>query len=244
MTSAEEQGRERAAFMLEDEARHVRVVTGQNELHQPTTNSFDRPQQVFEYVRIVDADLQHDAARHAGGLVAPRAQIDLAEPVTTDIGLGIDQLAEGSLVDLVTNPAKLNLPPPLIAEPQQDAGFGASLRDGTPFRHRIGDWLVEEHMLAGGRGRARGGKMCVIGGRIDDRLDRRISENLLVARRVAAAVLGGKGRTLIDRARVAGDDLKLAGAHNGVGQHVRPPSHTDACNAQRHLHHPVQLLCR
>src|SRR5438132_1314860 len=78
----------------------------------------DPPHQIRQHVRVVDANLQHDAARHAGRLIAPGAEIDLTEAVTADIGLGIDQSAQKPDFDLPLDPSKLTLPPPLVANAQ------------------------------------------------------------------------------------------------------------------------------
>ena len=66
------QRRQRAVLMLQDQARDVRIVAGQHQLHRLRAHRMDRPDQVGEHVDIVDSDLQHHAARHARGLVAPR----------------------------------------------------------------------------------------------------------------------------------------------------------------------------
>jgi hypothetical protein len=78
----------------------------------------NRPDQIFQNVDVVDADLQHHAAGHAGGLVAPRGEIDLAEAVAADVGLGVDKLAEQTVIDLPPDPAEVALAPPLVAERQ------------------------------------------------------------------------------------------------------------------------------
>ena len=72
-------------------------------------DSFKNADQIFQNVGVVDADLQHHAAGHAGCLVAPRGEIDLAEAVAADIGLGVDELAEHAVIDLLPDPAKMAL---------------------------------------------------------------------------------------------------------------------------------------
>ena len=152
------EGRERAVLVLEDQAGDVRIVARQHQLGELAAHRLDRPHQVFQHVDIVDADLQHDAARHAGGLIAPGGQIDLAEPVAADIGFGVDQLAEHAGVDLLPDPAEMALAPALIAQRQHHAGLAADLGDGAALRDGVGDRLVEKDVLAGGgrlpRGRA------------------------------------------------------------------------------------------
>src|SRR5205814_9619579 len=64
------------------------------------------------------------------------------------------------------------------------------------------------------------------------RLDAAVGEDFLVTARCPAAVLGREFPTLLIRAGVAGRDRHLSRALDGVGEHVRPPAHADAC----HLH--------
>ena len=133
------------------------IVAGQHQLRELPAHRLDRPDQVLQHVGVVDADLQHDAARHAGGLVAPGGQIDLAEPVAADVGLGVDELAERAGVDLLLHPAEVALAPALVAERQHHAGLAADLGDGAAVGDGVGDRLVEEDVLAG-RGRGAGGR--------------------------------------------------------------------------------------
>ena len=223
--------------MLEDQARDVRVVAGQNQLRKLSAHRHHRPHEEFQHVGVVDADLQHHAARHAGGLVAPGREIDLAQPVAADVRLGIDQLAEHAGIDLLLHPAEVALAPALIAERQHDAGLAAHLADRAPVGDRVRDRLVEEHMLARRRGGACGLEMHVVRRRVDDRVDRRIGQHLFVARRRPALVFGGKGGALVGRARIARRDLDPVRARHGVGQHVRPPTHADASHAKRFVCH-------
>ena len=104
--------------MLEEERGDVRIVARQHQLREPAGHALGRPHQHFQHVDIVEADLQHDAARHAGRLVAPRGQVDLAETVAADIALGLDELAEAAGVDLVLDPAEMIFAAALIAERQ------------------------------------------------------------------------------------------------------------------------------
>src|ERR1039458_3780921 len=130
-------------------------------------------------------------------------------------------------------------PPALIAQCEHDTGLAATLGDLAAVGDRVGDRLVEKNMLAGLRRQARGFKMHVVRRRIDDGLDLRVGENGLIARRCAAAIFGGEGRPLLFRARKTGDDLELAGTLDRVGQHVGPPAHAKAGDAQwlDHGHH-------
>src|SRR5580693_4681662 len=102
----------------------------------------------------MDADLQHDATRHAGGLVAPGRKVDLAEPVAADIAFRLHQPAEAAGVDLRLDPAELAFAAPLIAEREHDAGRLAQAGDVAALRHTISDRLVEKDMLAGRGGEA------------------------------------------------------------------------------------------
>ena len=61
-------------------------------------------------------------------VVAPRDEIDLAEPVAADIGLGIDQFAEHAGLDLLLDPAEMAFAPALIAEREHDAGLAGRPR--------------------------------------------------------------------------------------------------------------------
>ena len=83
---------------------------------------------------------------------------------------------------------------------------------------------------AAARGRR---QMHVVRRRVDDRLDLGIGQDRLVARGRPAAVFRREAFALVLRAGVAAADLELAGALDGVGQHVRPPAHADAGDAQR-----------
>jgi hypothetical protein len=114
----------------------------------------------------VDADLQHHAARHALRRVAPRAEVDLAQAIAADVGLGIDQLAEAA--DVLLDPAEMTLSPPLIAEGEDDLRLAASLGDGARIADRVGDRLVEEGGFSGARGGEGGLKVHRVRRGIDD----------------------------------------------------------------------------
>src|SRR5215510_8387454 len=181
----------------------------------------------------MNADLQYHAAWHTSGLIAPRGEVELSEPVAADIGFRIDNLAENAGIDLLPDIAEMAFAPSLIAEPKHDAGLAGAFRDGKAFGHRIGNRLVEENMLARLGRRPRRLQMDVVGGGIDDRLDGRVGEDRLIARRSLAAVLLGKGPPLVIRSGEAGRNLDLAGSFDGVGQHIRPPAHADRGYAYR-----------
>ena len=87
-------------------AGHVRIVARQHKLDKVPAHRLHRTDQVSQHVGVVDADLQHHAARHAGGLVAPGREVELAEPVAANIGLGVDQGAEHAGVDLLPTQRK------------------------------------------------------------------------------------------------------------------------------------------
>jgi hypothetical protein len=184
----------------------------------------------------VDADLQHDAARHAGGLIAPRRQVDLAQPVAADVGFGVDELAEVAIVDLLLDPAEMALAAALIAERENDAGAAAGLGDGAAVGDVVGDRLVEEHVLARLGGSAGSGEMHVVRRGVDDGFDLRVGQHLFVARGGFAAVFLGEGGALVLRSGVTSGDFDLAGALDGIGQHVRPPAHADAGDPERLRH--------
>src|ERR1041385_9504806 len=118
----------------------------------------------------MDADLEHHAARHSGGLVTPRTQVNLAETIAADVGFGVDQLAEESFVDLALDPAELAFPAALIAQGQDHARLAADLGDPAAGGNRVGDGFVEKDMLAGIGRRARGLAMDAIWRGIDDGL--------------------------------------------------------------------------
>src|SRR5205814_5560587 len=100
----------------------------------------------------------------------------------------------------------------------------------------IGDRFVEKHVLAGARRGSRGLAVRRVGRRVDDRLDRAIFENLLVAARGAAAVSGGELLPLLVRARIARADGELTRALHRIGDHIGPPAHTQTGDTQRSLH--------
>ena len=214
--------------MLEDEARDVGIFTGQHQLDERAAHRFHRSHQVFEHVGVMDADLQHDASRHACGRVAPRAGLELAQPVAADVALGIDELAEHPIVDLAAYPPKMAFAAALVAEGEHNTCFPAGSREGARVGNRVGDGLVEKHMLARSGGGTRGFEVYVVRRRIDDRLDFAVFQYGLVAGRRAAAILGGEGLPFLLGPRVARDDAQLAGARNRISKHVRPPSHAEA----------------
>ena len=111
------------------------------------------------------------------GRVAPRAEVDLAEPVAADVRLGVDELAEHAVVDLLADPAELALAPALVAEREHDAGLAARLGDRAAVGDGVGDRLVEEDVLAGRRRRARRLEMHVVRRGVDDRLDRLVGQD-------------------------------------------------------------------
>src|SRR5690348_11117128 len=114
----------------------------------------------------MDADLEHHAARHALRGVAPRGGVDLAETVAADVRFGVDETSERAFVDPVPYPAEVALAPPLVAEGEHDAGFAAGPADGPAVAHRVGDRLVEKHVLARARRRPGGFQMDVVGRRV------------------------------------------------------------------------------
>src|SRR5262249_9086927 len=140
--------------------------------------------------------------------------------------LRIDELSE--FLDSLLDPAKMTLAPPLVAEREHDFRLAASLGECTRIGDRVGDRLVEEHVLAGlGRG-ARGLQVHGIRRGVDDRLDGAIGEHGLVGGIGAAAVLRGELVALVGRAGIATGDGELARALDRVGEHVGPPPHADA----------------
>ena len=234
--------------MLQDQARDVRIVAGQHQLRRLRAYRMDRPDQVGEHVDIVDSDLQHHAARHARGLVAPGGEIDLAEAIAADVRLGVDELAEPAGFDLLPDIAEMALAPPLIAERQHHAGLAAGLGDGAAVRDAVGDRLVQKDVLAGGCGRAGRRQMHIVRRRVDDRLDLGIGQQRLVARGRPAAVFCREVFAFFLGPGVAAADLELARALDGIRQNVGPPSHPDTSHAERigthHFAPPrAELLC-
>ena len=162
-----------------------------------------------------------------------RREIDLAEAVAADVALRLHQPAEPAGLDLRLDPAEMVLAAALIAEREDDAGRLAEAGDFAALGDGVGDRLVEKHVLAGGRRHPRGLEMDAIGRRVDDRRDRGIGQNFLVARRGTAAVFRGKGRALLVGSGEAGGDLDRAGALRGIRQHVGPPADAEHGDAQR-----------
>jgi len=128
--------------VLQDQVGDVGIVAGQDELSPHAGYALYRPHQHFQHVDVVDADLQHHAAGHADRLIAPGAQIDLAEPIAADVALGLYELAEAAGIDLGFDPAEMTLAPALVAERKHDAGILAYARDLLAFMHRVGDRFV------------------------------------------------------------------------------------------------------
>ena len=109
--------------MLQQQRRHIRVVTRQYQLRRLSTDRRDGAHQVFEHIDIVHANLQHHAAWHACCLITPRIEVDLAQAVTANVGFCVDQFAKHPSVDLLLDPAKLALSPALVAQGQNNAGL-------------------------------------------------------------------------------------------------------------------------
>src|SRR5262245_65580356 len=104
----------------------------------------------------------------------------------------------------------------LVAERENYFRLPADLRDRSALGHRVGDRLVEEDVLAGlGRG-ARRLQVRVVRRGVDDRFDRAIFQDRLVARRRGALVLRGAGIALVLRAREAGAAPELLCALYGA----------------------------
>ena len=93
-------------------------------------------------------------------------------------------------LDFRSDPAKVTFAPALVAERQHDAVLFADARDGGAVRDAVGDRLVEKDMLAGFRRHLRCFEMNVVGGRVDDRLNRVVFEDVLIAYRRPAAIFG------------------------------------------------------
>ena len=192
----------------------------------------------------MDADLQHHAAGHPGGLIAPGRKIDLAQPVAADIGLGIDELAEETSIDLLLYPAKVAFAPPLIAERQYHASGSAGLGDGAAVDDAVGDRFVEEDVLARCCGGTRGRPMCLVRRGVDDGFDLGVGQHRVVACHRPAAVLAGEALPFFRGSRIARDDLELTGAPRGVGQNARPPADANRGDPQRALLHDLTAALR
>src|SRR6185436_13695767 len=157
--------------------------------------------------------------------IAPRVEVDLAEAIAADVGLGIHQRAETA--DVLLHPAEVAFASPLVAEGEDDLRLAAGLGDRARVGDGIGDRLVEESRLAGARRREGGLEVHRVRRGVDDRVDPLVGKDRFVRRRGLAAVLGGEFLALFLRAAVAGGDLELAGALDRVGKHVGPPAHAD-----------------
>src|SRR5258708_36914928 len=101
----------------------------------------------------------------------------------------------------------MTLAPALIAERQHHAGGLADARDLAAFRDRVGDRLVEEHVLAGLGRRAGGGGVDAVRRGVDDRLDFAGGENFLVARGGPAARGRREPGPLVAAKGLAGRDV-------------------------------------
>jgi len=72
--------------MLKQQARHVRIISRQNQLCEPPAHYFNRPRQIFQDIGIVDTDLQHYAAQHIPSApITPGTPINFAQPVATNV---------------------------------------------------------------------------------------------------------------------------------------------------------------
>src|SRR4051794_22811581 len=97
----------------------------------------------------MDADLQHDAARHPGRRIAPGCQVKLSEPVAADIGFALHDLPKSTSENFRSDPAEVVLASALVTECQHDAMLLANARDGVAVGHTVGNRFVEKDMLAG-----------------------------------------------------------------------------------------------
>ena len=100
-----------------------------DELRNACAHRVDRAQQVLEDIGVVDADLQHDPARHARSGIAPGREVELSQAVAADVRFGVDQPAECPGVDLAAHPTEVALPAALIAESENHGCLIAGLRD-------------------------------------------------------------------------------------------------------------------
>src|SRR5262249_22962115 len=129
--------RERTVFVLEDEARDVRVVAGKDQLREPAAHRLDRTQEILEHVAVMNADLEHHPARHPARRIPPRIQVDLPEPIAADVRFSVDELAEFARVDALADPAEMALTPALVAEREHYFRLAAGLRDRPSLRDGI-----------------------------------------------------------------------------------------------------------
>ena len=113
-------------------------------------------------------DLQHDATRHALGRVTPVARLELTGAVAADVSFCIDHDAEVTGGNLITDPAKMPLPPALIADAQGYAFILADRGDRAGLTDRVSDGFVQENMLTGFRGRRRGFQVYVVWRGVND----------------------------------------------------------------------------
>src|SRR5205807_1654056 len=85
------------------------------------------------HVGVMNPDLQHHAPGHARGGISPRFQIDLAETVAADVGLGVHELAELTRVDFLPDPAEMALAAALVTQREHHAGLAARRGDRPPM---------------------------------------------------------------------------------------------------------------
>src|SRR5580704_6635539 len=101
--------------MLQHQVAHVGIFAGQDELRRHARHASDWPHQHFQYIDVMDTDLQHNAARHARRLEAPGSRVHLTESIPTDVAFGLHELAEAAGIDLGFDPAEVTLAPTLVA---------------------------------------------------------------------------------------------------------------------------------
>ncbi len=225
--------RQRAVLVLQYQACHIGIVARQYQLRGAAADRDDRAHQVGEHVDVVNADLQHHAARHAGSLITPRGKIDFAETVAADVAFRIHQFAEYAGVDLLPDPAKVPFTAALITHAQHHAGLAAGVSQRTAVGNGVGNRLVEKHMLAGLRGGDGGFAVHAVGRGVDDGVYVAVGEDRVVRGRCGARILPGKHIALVLRTRVARYDVDGVGALDCIGKHVRPPAHAQAGDVDR-----------
>jgi len=122
--------------------------------------------------------------------IPPRDRIDLAEAVAADVRLRVHQPAE--FINSFFNPPEMALAAPLVTESQHHLRAAARVGDRARIGDRIGDRLVEEHVLScRGRGE-RGFAVNPVRRGVDDGLDGAVVQNRLVRSCRATAVLRGE----------------------------------------------------
>ena len=170
------------------------------------------------------SNLEHHAAGHALRRIAPVALLELAKPVTADIGFRLNEESQLAGVYLFLYPTEMGFTAALESDGKPYICIPANARDLQTFSHCIGDRFVKEYVLPRLRRLPSSVQMDIVGGGVDYTVDFGIRENFFIARCRVTVVFFCKILALVSRACEAGSNLDTFCTTDGVRQLIRPPA--------------------